>query len=143
LCYAFDDDDYLLSPNHPTHATQRKVVFTEPFTVASNNTHSQLLHTATTTLLRSCCTLLQVVFTEPFTVASNNDYNPLIEAEVAALQADPQAKVASALLKERFVSCAEALLHGDLHTGSLMVTGALTVDRRPLTVDCGHTCVVE
>ncbi|KAG1677121.1 hypothetical protein FOA52_000927 [Chlamydomonas sp. UWO 241] len=73
-----------------------------------------------------CALTEQVVFTEPFTVASNNDYNPLIGAEVAALQADPQSKVASALLKERFVTCAEALLHGDLHTGSVMVTESET-----------------
>lgn len=64
----------------------------------------------------------QVIFTEPYYPASNNHYNPLIENEVKALQADPQAKAAIALLKDAFVHRAEALLHGDLHTGSIMVT---------------------
>ena len=32
------------------------------------------------------------------------------------------AQVAVSLLKEKFVHKAEALLHGDLHTGSIMVT---------------------
>ena len=34
----------------------------------------------------------------------------------------PLAQVAVSLLKEKFVHKAEALLHGDLHTGSIMVT---------------------
>ena len=34
----------------------------------------------------------------------------------------PHVQVAVSLLKEKFVHKAEALLHGDLHTGSIMVT---------------------
>jgi len=64
----------------------------------------------------------QVIFTEPFTSASNNNYNKLIEEDVKDLQADPQAKAAAAFLKSLFVTSAEALTHGDLHTGSIMVT---------------------
>jgi 5-methylthioribose kinase len=64
----------------------------------------------------------QVIFSEPYFAASNNHYNPLIEKEVKAVQSDPEAKAAVALLKVAFIQRAEALLHGDLHTGSIMVT---------------------
>eukprot|EP00887_Chlorella_sp_A99_P002733 scaffold6.g2733.t1 len=51
---------------------------------------------------------------------------PDLDADVAALQADAEAKVAAARLKARFIEHAQALLHGDLHTGSFMVTEATT-----------------
>ena len=63
-----------------------------------------------------------MIFTEPYFPASNNHYNPLIDSEVKALQSDPEAKAAVAILKDAFIHRAEALLHGDLHTGSVMVT---------------------
>jgi 5-methylthioribose kinase len=66
--------------------------------------------------------VVQVIFTEPYTTASNNHWtSPQLDADVASLQSDVGVKAAVARLKERFCSAPQALLHGDMHTGSLMV----------------------
>jgi 5-methylthioribose kinase len=66
---------------------------------------------------------VQVVFTEPFYGADNNRHtSPELDAVVAALQSDAEAKAAALTAKAAFCTRKEALLHGDLHTGSVMVT---------------------
>jgi 5-methylthioribose kinase len=65
----------------------------------------------------------QVIFTDPYYEAQHNRHtSPELDADAAALRADAPAKAAAAALKARFAGGAQALLHGDLHTGSLMVT---------------------
>ncbi|GIL52594.1 hypothetical protein Vafri_8417 [Volvox africanus] len=69
----------------------------------------------------------QVIFTEPYFAAKNNRWtSPQLDADVAELQADVAARVAACELKSLFCSKPQALLHGDLHTGSIMVTDAET-----------------
>ncbi len=60
-------------------------------------------------------------FTEPYRVHERNAYPPALEAEVASLRGDGALKAAVAGLKHRFFSKAEALLHGDVHSGSVFV----------------------
>jgi len=60
-------------------------------------------------------------FNDPYQVHERNNYPAEIEADVAALRADAQLKLAVASLKHRFFSQAEALLHGDIHSGSIFV----------------------
>lgn len=67
-----------------------------------------------------------VVFTDPYCDSPRNRWNPLIEAEARALAADDELKLEVAKLKERFLTHGQALVHGDLHTGSIMVTEADT-----------------
>lgn len=65
----------------------------------------------------------QVIFTEPYCTAKNNRWtSPQLDADVAALQGDLEARAAIGELKGLFVGRPQALLHGDLHTGSIMVT---------------------
>ncbi|KAG2453953.1 hypothetical protein HYH02_002156 [Chlamydomonas schloesseri] len=65
----------------------------------------------------------QVIFTEPYIKADNNRWtSPQLDADVADLQSDVAAKVAVSQLKAAFIGRPQALLHGDLHTGSIMVT---------------------
>jgi 5-methylthioribose kinase len=62
-----------------------------------------------------------LVFTEPYLPdAPRNRWNPRIASDVADFQADEQLKVEAAKLKYRFMNSAQALIHGDLHTGSIM-----------------------
>ncbi len=62
---------------------------------------------------------LQVIFLEPYIEAIYNRHtSPQLDADVASLRADAQAKVAISELKRKFMTHAEALLHGDLHTGA-------------------------
>ena len=62
-----------------------------------------------------------LVFTEPYRYAERNRYHKEIEPQVLALQADEALRVEVAQMKEKFMTQAQALIHGDLHTGSLMV----------------------
>ena len=60
-------------------------------------------------------------FNDPYQIHERNNYPAELEEEVAALREDAQLKLAVAALKHRFFSQAEALLHGDIHSGSIFV----------------------
>src|SRR5258708_5548938 len=62
-----------------------------------------------------------LVFTEPYRTTERNAYHKEIEPQVLALQADDTLRSEVARLKEKFMTQAQALIHGDLHTGSIMV----------------------
>ncbi len=64
-----------------------------------------------------------LVFTDPYFAAEMNRHTPALDPVVASLRADRDLKVAAQHLKAAFANNAEALLHGDLHTGSVMVSG--------------------
>ncbi len=63
-----------------------------------------------------------LVFTDPYYDHPMNSWtSPELDDTVRALQADPQWKAAIQELKYIFLTRSEAMLHGDLHTGSIMV----------------------
>ncbi|MEP6987058.1 MAG: S-methyl-5-thioribose kinase [Chloroflexota bacterium] len=62
-----------------------------------------------------------LIFTEPYRKHEQNLYHTELEPQVLALQADESLRSEVAQLKEKFMTQAQALLHGDLHTGSIMV----------------------
>lgn len=71
------------------------------------------------------CTITEdLVFTEPVFDIGRNSVLPENAADAAALTADRVFAAAMAEAKWRFMTQAEALIHGDLHTGSVMVRGA-------------------
>jgi 5-methylthioribose kinase len=63
-----------------------------------------------------------VIFTDPYCDHPRNHYNPLIAQEAEALHYDSELKLEVAKLKMKFLTQTQALVHGDLHTGSIMVT---------------------
>ncbi len=63
-----------------------------------------------------------VIFTDPFVGSPHNRNTPELDAHVASLQGDAELRVAAAFLKQKFMTSEEALIHADLHTGSIMVT---------------------
>lgn len=69
------------------------------------------------------CTLTEtVIFTEPFLGAERNSTShPAVAELVGQLQADPVWVAGAMRAKRRFITVQEALLHGDLHTGSVFV----------------------
>jgi len=68
-----------------------------------------------------------LIFTEPYMIAENNRWTrPHLDRFATAVRGDDDLKIAVSRLKLKFLSSAEALLHGDLHTGSIMVTTADT-----------------
>ena len=60
-------------------------------------------------------------FNDPYLVHERNNYPAALESDVAALRNDDQLRLAVAGLKHRFFAHSEALLHGDIHSGSLFV----------------------
>jgi 5-methylthioribose kinase len=64
-----------------------------------------------------------LIFTDPYRIAPLNRWtSPELDGLAAAFRADAPLKVAVQELKWAFLTRGEALLHGDLHTGSVMVT---------------------
>jgi len=64
-----------------------------------------------------------LVFTDPYREAPLNRWTrPYLDAQKTAFERDSALKVAAQALKLKFMSSAEALIHGDLHTGSIMIT---------------------
>jgi 5-methylthioribose kinase len=64
-----------------------------------------------------------LIFTDPYRIAALNRWtSPELDGLAAAFRADAPLKVAVQELKWAFLTRSEALLHGDLHTGSVMVT---------------------
>lgn len=68
-----------------------------------------------------------LVFTDPYYAAELNRHtSPQLDGYVAELRADQDLKVQVQHLKAGFAGNAQTLLHGDLHTGSIMVTDSDT-----------------
>lgn len=65
-----------------------------------------------------------LVFTDPYFVANLNRHtSPQLDSVVAELRADAALKIEVQHMKRAFTAKAETLCHGDLHAGSIMVTG--------------------
>ncbi len=73
-----------------------------------------------------CAITEDLVFTAPYVDAPSNDIEEHLMEEAAALRSDAELVEAAAALRYQFRTRAEALIHGDLHTGSVMVSPAGT-----------------
>ncbi|MER9118242.1 S-methyl-5-thioribose kinase [Mesorhizobium sp. M0954] len=68
-----------------------------------------------------------LVFSDPYFGAKMNRHtSPQLDGIVAELRADRDLKVEAQRMKHIFAANAETLLHGDLHSGSIMVTDTET-----------------
>jgi 5-methylthioribose kinase len=66
---------------------------------------------------------VDLVFCDPYRFSERNRHtSPQLDVIVADLRADGPLKVAAAHFGQRFLNAAQALVHGDLHSGSVMVT---------------------
>jgi 5-methylthioribose kinase len=69
----------------------------------------------------------ELVFTDPYREAPLNRWTrPHLDGLVAALRTDAPLKAAAQARKHQFITSAQALIHGDLHTGSIMATAEST-----------------
>ncbi|WOG82445.1 hypothetical protein DCAR_0101609 [Daucus carota subsp. sativus] len=94
---------------------------------------SSLLHLTTTqhrsSVAKFCgnvemCRLTeQVIFSDPYRESQHSYWtSPYLDSDAQAVREDNILKLEVAELKSRFCERAQALIHGDLHTGSVMVT---------------------
>jgi 5-methylthioribose kinase len=68
-----------------------------------------------------------LVFTDPYFDAPRNRHtSPALNSIVARLRADRDLKVAAQHMKHLFSANAQTMVHGDLHSGSIMVTDTET-----------------
>lgn len=66
---------------------------------------------------------VDLIFTDPYCDSSRNRHtSPQLDALAAELRADAALKIAAARFGQKFLTDTQALLHGDLHSGSVMVT---------------------
>ena len=66
---------------------------------------------------------VELVFCDPYRVSERNRHtSPQLDQIVAELRGDGRLKVAAAQYGQKFLTDTQALVHGDLHSGSVMVT---------------------
>ena len=62
-----------------------------------------------------------LVFTEPYIDHPNNHWTECLTPQIKEIHGDDELRSEMMLLKEAFMTHAQALIHGDFHTGSIMV----------------------
>ncbi|WP_159887474.1 S-methyl-5-thioribose kinase [Paenibacillus puerhi] len=62
-----------------------------------------------------------LIFDDPYTDSPNNNVPPAIRDAVEAIWQDTELHLEVAILRDKFLSKAQSLLHGDLHTGSIFI----------------------
>ena len=67
-----------------------------------------------------------LIFIEPYRPTERNIFHPELAANVQAIYDDEALRAEAALLREKFMTQAQALVHGDLHTGSIMINAEET-----------------
>lgn len=70
-----------------------------------------------------CALTEDLIFTEPYLGAKRNCVQPAVQGLLDELQADHEWIAAAMAMKRRFITVAECLVHGDLHSGSVFVRG--------------------
>uniref|UniRef100_A0A0C9S824 S-methyl-5-thioribose kinase n=1 Tax=Wollemia nobilis TaxID=56998 RepID=A0A0C9S824_9CONI len=99
--------------------------------------HTSLLYLSTTehkaavaqfcNNVEMCRLTEQVVFSDPYMFSPISRWtSPYLDEDVKAVREDNQLKLEIAELKSKFCERTQALIHGDLHTGSIMVTSSST-----------------
>jgi 5-methylthioribose kinase len=68
-----------------------------------------------------CKVTEDLVFTQPFIKHENNHWTPQLTPQIEQIQRDDAIRAEAFVLKQSFMTEAQALIHGDLHTGSIMV----------------------
>ena len=88
-----------------------------------------------------------LVFSDPYFDAGMNHHTQGLDPVVAALRSDVVLKVKAQQMLQRFASNTETMVHGDLHSGSIMSTDSLSrvIDPEfaqygPLGFDIGMLC---
>ncbi|MBV1837326.1 S-methyl-5-thioribose kinase [Acetobacter estunensis] len=87
---------------------------------------------------------VDLVLSDPYRAHPRNHHHPALADLVKQLHTDAQIHHAVCQMQERFLTSRQALLHGDLHAGSIMVKGTDTavIDGEfalvgPIGFDCG------
>lgn len=111
---------YPCFPDHISTFLARTLFYTSSLVLSSDKLRTLEAKYQNTEM---CRLTEQVIFTDPYFNAPHNRHtSPQLDDLADALHRDGEAKAAAAALKALFMQKRQALLHGDLHTGSIMVT---------------------
>ena len=112
---------YPLFARHIAAFVARTAFYTSDLVLSASEKKELWQQFASNTAL--CKITEDLIFTEPYIEAANNHWtSPQLDTDVRAIRRDVALKIAISELKESFLCSAQALIHGDLHTGSIMVT---------------------
>jgi 5-methylthioribose kinase len=112
---------YAFFAEHITEFMARALFFTSDLALPSATKKQLIADFAANTEL--CKLTEDVIFTDPYMVHARNRWtSPQLDEVAAGVRGDAGLKLAVSRLKLKFLSSPEALVHGDLHTGSIMVT---------------------
>jgi 5-methylthioribose kinase len=99
----------------------RTLFFTSDLALTAERKKAMIAAFAGNTAL--CKITEDLIFTDPYRVAALNRWTkPYLDSYAARWREDGEMKVAVSRLKLKFLSSAQAMVHGDLHTGSVMLT---------------------
>jgi 5-methylthioribose kinase len=99
----------------------RTLFFTSDLALVADRKKAMIAAFAGNTAL--CKITEDLIFTDPYRVAELNRWtSPQLDGFARRWREDQDLKIAVSRLKLKFLSQAEAMLHGDLHTGSVMLT---------------------
>ena len=107
--------------DHLVEYTAKSLYFTSDLALPAAEKKPLMATFAGNTAL--CKITEDLIFTDPYRIAPLNRWtSPELDEVAAAIRSDGELKRAVSVLKYKFLCHGEALLHGDLHTGSIMVT---------------------
>lgn len=110
---------YPFSAKHIGSFLARILFFTSEFTLSSEEVRALQSKFANETM---CHISENFIFTYPFEDHHMNRYNPLIHEVVSDIWENRDLKAEIEKIKHQFMTDKQALIHGDLHTGSIMIT---------------------
>ncbi len=103
----------------------RTLFNTSPFAMSGYEFKSLVAHFAGNSAM--CKITEDVIFTEPYMPCENNRWTrPWLDGWAEKIRQDDDLKRAVTRLKRKFMGSTEAMIHGDLHTGSVMLTAEET-----------------
>lgn len=111
--------EYPQLADHLGHFLARTLFYTSDLFLDSGEKKQRVVQFSNPEL---CKITEDLVFTDPYYDAETNQFNPLIAQEVASLWRNFTLKTEVQKLKDTFLTRTQGLIHGDLHTGSIMVT---------------------
>jgi 5-methylthioribose kinase len=109
---------YPLFPGHIGRFLARTLFFTSDLAM---NLQQKKLQVKSFINPELCKITEDLIFDDPYTDSPNNNIEAHIRDAVERIWADTELHLEVALLREKFLTKAQALLHGDLHTGSIFV----------------------
>ncbi|WP_331767628.1 S-methyl-5-thioribose kinase [Embleya sp. NBC_00896] len=120
--------------DHMAEYLARTLFFTSDLALPAH--HKRALISWFETNTEMCRIMEDMVFTDIYLPHPRNEWtSPELDEDVALIRQDTELKLAVSRLKSRYLSARDALIHGDLHTGSIMIS-----DDRVHVIDQEFAC---